>query len=351
MSYARPNIARIAGYTPGEQPKGQRLTKLNTNENPYPPSPAVIDALRNFPAERLKLYPVPGADGVREAAAELFGIDSTQVLCGNGSDDLLTIALRTFVDQGGGFAYTEPSYSLYPVLADIQGARKMPVALNQDFMLPENAAELAAGATLFIMARPNAPTGNSFPKECVSKLCREFPGVVWVDEAYADFADDNCMDLLQHFPNLVVSRTLSKSYSLAGLRLGLACAAPELIAEMDKVRDSYNIDMITQALATAALKDSAAMRENVRRIRASREKLRSELQAMGCEVLPSEANFIFVKPPRPAAELFQTLRTRGFLVRYFNLPRISEYLRVTIGSEEDMAAFCATCRELFSAGK
>lgn len=351
MSYARPNIARIAGYTPGEQPKGQRLTKLNTNENPYPPSPAVIDALRNFPAERLKLYPVPGADGVREAAAELFGIDSKQVICGNGSDDLLTIALRTFVDQGGGFAYTEPSYSLYPVLADLQGARKIPVALDQDFKLPENAAELAADATLFIMARPNAPTGNSFPKERVCKLCREFPGVVWVDEAYADFADDNCMDLLRHFPNLIVSRTLSKSYSLAGLRLGLACAAPELIAEMDKVRDSYNIDMITQALATAALKDSAAMRENVRRIRASREKLRRELQAMGCEVLPSEANFVFVKPPQPAAEVFEVLRTRGFLVRYFNLPRISEYIRISIGKEEDMAAFCVTCRELFTAGK
>lgn len=351
MSYARPNIARIAGYTPGEQPKGRRLTKLNTNENPYPPSPMVIDALRNFPAERLKLYPVPGADSVREAAAELFGIDCNQILCGNGSDDLLTIALRTFVDQDGGFAYTEPSYSLYPVLADIQGARKIPVALDKDFMLPNNAAALAAGATLFIMARPNAPTGNSFPKERVATLCRDFPGVVWVDEAYADFANDNCLDLLRQFPNLVVSRTLSKSYSLAGLRLGLACASPELIVEMDKVRDSYNIDMLTQALATAAIKDSAAMRDNVRRIRASREILRRELQAMGCEVLPSEANFIFAKPPRPAAEVFQALRERGFLVRYFNLPRISEYIRITIGNEDDMAAFCAACRDLFTAGK
>ncbi len=351
MSYARPTIARIAGYTPGEQPKGRRLIKLNTNENPYPPSPMVADALQHFPAERLKLYPVPGADSVREAAAELFGIDSRQILCGNGSDDLLTIALRTFVDQGGGFAYTEPSYSLYPVLADIQGARKIPVALDENFMLPENAAELAAGAALFIMARPNAPTGNSFPKARVAKLCREFAGVVWVDEAYADFANDNCLDLLRQYPNVVVSRTLSKSYSLAGLRLGLACAAPELIAEMDKVRDSYNIDMLTQALATAAIKDSASMRANVRRIRASREKLCGEMLAMGCDVLPSEANFIFAKPPRPAAEVFQALRERGFLVRYFNLPRISDYIRITIGSEEDMAAFCAVCRELFATGK
>jgi histidinol-phosphate aminotransferase len=351
MSYARANIARIAGYTPGEQPKGRRLIKLNTNENPYPPSAGVIEALRQFPAESLKLYPVPAADPVREAAAELFGLQREQVLCGNGSDDLLTIALRSFVDQGGGFAYTEPSYSLYPVLADIQGARKIPVALDEQFMLPTNAAELAAGATLFMLARPNAPTGNSFPKERVAKLCREFPGVVWVDEAYGDFAQDNCIDLLGQFPNLVVSRTLSKSYSLAGLRLGMACAAAELIVEMDKVRDSYNIDMITQALACAALKDSAAMRANVERICAAREKLRQDLQAMGCEVLPSEANFLFMKPPMPAAELFQALREQGFLVRYFNLPRISEYLRITIGGDEDMAAFCACCREILAADK
>jgi len=350
MSYARPTIARIAGYTPGEQPTGRTFIKLNTNENPYPPSPAVAEALRQFPAEHLKLYPAPAADSVRAAAADLFGISSDQILCGNGSDDLLTIALRSFVDQGGGFAYTDPSYSLYPVLADIQGARKIPVALDENFMLPDHAAEDAAGATLFIMARPNAPTGNSFPKDRIAKLCREFSGVVWIDEAYADFAHDNCMDMVNRFPNVVVSRTLSKSYSLAGLRLGLACAQKDLIAEMDKVRDSYNVDMITQALATAAIKDSAAMREHVRRICASRDKLRRDLLAMGCEVLPSEANFIFVKPPQPAAEVFQALRERGFLVRYFNLPRISEYIRISIGSEEDMAAFSATCQDLFHAG-
>lgn len=341
MSYARDVIARIAGYVPGEQPGDKPFIKLNTNENPYPPPPVIGEILRNFPYERLRLYSEPSARMVREAASAVYGIAAEQILCGNGSDDLLTIALRTFVDQGRALAYTEPSYSLYPVLADLQGAIRRPIPLDEHFELPENAAELAGDATLFLLARPNAPTGNSFPFERAERLCQTFSGVVWIDEAYADFAEDHCLSLVTKYPNVVVSRTFSKSYSLAGLRLGLTFAPLPLIQEMEKVKDSYNVDMLTQYLGKAALEEHAVMLANAERIKATRKWTAEQLEALGCKVLPSQANFLFVRPVRPAAEVFAALREHGYLVRYFNLPRISEYIRVTIGCQEDMAGFVA----------
>jgi histidinol-phosphate aminotransferase len=339
MSFARDSIARISGYVPGEQPVDKTLIKLNTNENPYPPAAEIGLVLRDFPYERLRLYSEPSARLVRDAAAAAYGIDASQIICGNGSDDLLTIALRTFVDQGSPLAYTEPSYSLYPVLADIQGANHRPVPLDEHFELPENAVELAGEAKLFLLARPNAPTGNSFPIAKVEKLCREFSGVVWIDEAYADFAEDNCLALVAKYPNVVVSRTLSKSYSLAGLRLGLAFAPLPLIREMEKVKDSYNVDMLTQFLGKAALEGQATMLANAERIKTTRRWTTEKLEQLGCHVLPSQTNFLFVHPPRRAAEVFAALREHGYLVRHFNLPRVSEHIRVTIGRQEDMAGF------------
>lgn len=339
MSYARPRIASISGYVPGEQPQGQKLTKLNTNENPYPPSEQVLAAARNFDFSRMRLYPEPSAKIVRQAAAELYGFPAEQIIVGNGSDDLLTIALRTFVDAGQKLAFTNPSYSLYPVLADLQGAMPHPVELDENFNLPENAAELAEGAPLFMLARPNAPTGTNTPKQGVRELCWRFPGVVWIDEAYVDFGVDDCLELVREFSNVVVSRTLSKSFSLAGLRLGLAIASEALIGEMNKVRDSYNVDMLTQAMAEAALRDAASMRRNAAVIVETRNWLAEELRQLGAEVLPSSANFLFVKPVLPAAEVFASLRELGFLVRYFSLPRISDYIRITIGLRPDMEEF------------
>ncbi|MDD3953246.1 MAG: histidinol-phosphate transaminase [Lentisphaeria bacterium] len=346
MSYARDVIAGIAGYVPGEQPGDKPFIKLNTNENPYPPAAGLGEVLRSFPYERLRLYSEPSARMVREAASAVYGIAAEQILCGNGSDDLLTIALRTFVDQGGTLAYTEPSYSLYPVLADLQGAIRRPVPLDEHFELPENASELAGAAKLFLLARPNAPTGNSFPIERVERLCRAFSGVVWIDEAYADFAEDHCLSLVAKYPNVVVSRTFSKSYSLAGLRLGLAFAPLALIQEMEKVKDSYNVDMLTQYLGKAALEAHALMLANAERIKATRQWTMEQLEALGCRVLPSQANFLFVRPVRPAAEVFAVLREHGYLVRFFNLPRISEFIRVTIGRQEDMAGFIACMAQI-----
>jgi histidinol-phosphate aminotransferase len=346
MSLARECIARIAGYIPGEQPQDRKYVKLNTNENPYPPSPRVAAALRAFDPARLRLYSEPLSQELRQVAAAPFGLTADWAIAGNGSDDLLTIATRTFVDQGGRLAYAEPSYSLYPVLADLQGAMRVPVVLDATFDLPADVVQRAGGATLLILCRPNAPTGNAFPLETMHRVCREFSGVVWIDEAYADFADDHCVDFVRQYPNVVVSRTVSKSYSLAGLRLGVAFAQPALVEEMMKVKDSYNLDMLTQALGKAALEDREYMLANVRRIRATRERLCNELRGMGFEIPPSHANFILAKPPVPAAGLFCELRNRGFLARYFDQDRVRDYIRITIGSDPDMAAFSRTVAEI-----
>ncbi len=346
MSYARECIGRIAGYVPGEQPQDRKYVKLNTNENPYPPSPAVGAALREFDWTRLRLYPEPSALMVRKAVGDVYGFEPDWVICGNGSDDLLTIAMRTFVDQGAVLAYSEPSYSLYPVLADLQGAGHRAVALDDSFQLPGNAAELAGDAPLFIVANPNAPTGNLLDQATLRKIASEFKGVLWIDEAYVDFADESCLELCKEFKNVVVSRTLSKSFSLAGLRLGYAVASPELIFEMNKVKDSYNIDMLTQVLGTAALRDVAYMGENAKRIRATREATIASLKRLGCEIEPSASNFIFARPPKAAEDLFHRLKARGYLVRYFKLPRVSDYLRITVGTSEDMESFVRVFGEL-----
>lgn len=348
MNFVRKNIAAMDGYVPGEQPRDRTYIKLNTNENPYPPTPRVLEALRHFDFTRLRLYPDPVFLKLRETAAKTYGLPGADwVLAGNGSDDLLTIAVRTFVDQGGALAHPDPSYSLYPVLAGLQGATAVAVPLTADFSLPEDAAAQAAGASLFFIARPNAPTANSFPIDQMRKLCAEFRGIVWIDEAYADFAEDNCLALLREFPNVVVSRTFSKSFSLAGARLGLAFARPELLGEMMKVKDSYNVNMLTQLAGTAALEDVEHMRQTAARICITRTQVVGQLQALGCTVCPSEANFLLAKPPRlPAEIVLKELRSRGFLVRWFNLPRVRDYLRITIGTEEEMAGFIAAMKEI-----
>ena len=345
--YARSNIHSISGYVPGEQPAGQRLIKLNTNENPYPPSPAVGDAVRGFDWEALRLYPDPTGKALRQAAGKIFGISPDCILCGNGSDDLLTIALRTFVGEGAPFAYTTPSYSLYPVLSDIQGALHRPIELDDAFGLPEDIVEQLGDARLFMLARPNAPTGNSFPMERIRDLCRRFSGVVWIDEAYADFAEDNCLSLVSEFPNVVVSRTFSKSYSLAGLRLGLSFAHRDLISEMMKVKDSYNIDRFSQEIGLAALLDQEYLASTCAKVRATRERVAAILRERGCTVLPSETNFLFVQPAVITAEaLFTGLREAGIITRYFPYPRISQYLRITIGTDAEMDALLAEAARL-----
>ena len=267
-SYFRTEIAGMEGYVPGEQPKLENLCKLNTNENAFPPSPAVKRAIAELDWERLRRYPDPLADALRDKIAEVFGLKRENVIAGNGSDDILTMVFRCFTSPELPMACLYPTYSLYPELAKMQGAAVIPVPLApRTFELPGDLLKRVEKANLLIITRPNAPTGNSFPLETMRELCRNFDGVVLFDEAYADFADDNCMEFVKEFPNVIVSRTFSKSYALAGLRLGFAVGSPELIAGMFKVKDSYNLDRMTQALGLAAFSDRAYLKECSEKIR------------------------------------------------------------------------------------
>jgi histidinol-phosphate aminotransferase len=337
MNYARKQIQHMQGYTPGEQPRSHDIIKLNTNENPYPPSPAVGRALAEFNLEKLRRYPDPVATELRAIAAQLNGLPGPEwVLAGNGSDDLLTMALRTFADSQTAVAYPWPTYSLYPVLCEIQGTKKIEIQLDTEFNLPDDFTKKAKDANLIFIARPNAPTGNAFPMNEIRDVCGEFDGIVWIDEAYADFADDNCMELVTEFDNIVVSRTLSKSASLAGLRLGLAFANPAIVDEMMKVKDSYNVSMLTQELAKASLRDTEYTANVVREVQKTRSVTTDALVRMGFEVLPSQANFVFVKPPKTASAYVEHLRLYNVLVRYFPEPRTRDFVRITIGTPEQM---------------
>lgn len=347
MTYFRANIEAMAGYVPGEQPRGRTFIKLNTNECPYPPSPAAIAALQAIASDRLARYPDPVATACREAIAQVHQLPGADwVLAGNGSDDILTIAVRSFVDQGGTLATPHPSYSLYPILADIQGATTRTIPLQDDFSLPPDLVAQAGEASLLFIPRPNAPTGNAYPLEAMRAICADFSGVVLIDEAYADFSDTSCLDFVRDFPNVLVSRTLSKSYSLASIRFGYAVGQPELIGGMMKVKDSYNINLLTQAVAEAAIRDQDHMRANVARIRATRSRVAKALTEAGFTVCPSAANFLFTKPPIPADTYVQGLRDAGILIRYFSGPRTGDYVRITIGTDEEMDTFLTATQQL-----
>lgn len=338
-SYFRPEIDAIAGYAPGEQPKMSNLIKLNTNENPYPPSPEVLKVLHNFDPARLRRYPDPTADGLRDIFAASVNMKRENVIIGNGSDDLLTMIFRAFTDKDRSVAVFEPTYSLYPVLAAMQGAEVTKIALDKEnFSYPDNAVELAGDANLLIITRPNAPTGNCADKELVRNICRNFDGIVLIDEAYSDFAADNCSEFAAEFDNVLVMRTFSKGSSMAGLRLGYAFGNKILIDGLMKLKDSYNVDMLSQELAKANFLDVQYRAECTAKIIADREKLTGELQKLGFKVIPSQANFLFASPPDgDGAGAFAALREEAVIVRYFPGEITGKYLRITIGTPEENA--------------
>ncbi len=335
-SFVRQSVRAMSGYVPGEQPAiGQRVIKLNTNENPYPPSPRVMAAIREIQPEALRRYPNPTADAFRDAAARLWGVSREMILAGNGSDDILTITTRTFVPPGGLLAYPEPTYSLYPVLAQIEDAKSVTVPWEAGYQLPIDAL-VATKANAIYLANPNAPTGTFVSPEKVAELARRFDGLVLVDEAYADFADENCVALVKAHENIVVSRTLSKAYSLAGLRFGYAIGQAAVIAEMMKVKDSYNCDAISIVAATAALEDQEYARQTWQKVRSERQRVTEALKALGWEVLPSATNFVLASPPKKnAKKVYTGLKEQGILVRYFDQPELSDKVRITIGTPEE----------------
>jgi len=346
MSYLRPNIQRMQGYVPGEQPRDGGFIKLNTNESPFPPAPGVLRALRAAVNRDLRLYPDPMATPVREKVAQVYGTRPARVLAGNGSDDLLTQVVRAFCGPGRLIAYPVPTYSLYPTLAAIEDARVREVPYPPDFSLP--AGLFRKGAAVTFVANPNSPTGTAVPPEELSRLARAVSGVLVIDEAYVDFADRDCLHLVERHRNVIVLRTFSKSFSLCGVRLGFAVAREELIRGMAKVKDSYNVSRLAIAAGVAALEEIEVMRARAERIRATRRRLARGLESLGWFVYPSQSNFVFarVRPPLSAGEVYRRLKRRGILVRFFDRPGLDDGLRITVGREREVGLLLRALREI-----
>jgi len=350
VSYFRKDIDRMEGYAPGEQLNVPELIKLNTNENPFPPCPGVFQALASVDPAVLRLYPNPTSDPVRDEIAKMFGLTRDHVIACNGSDDTLSITVRCFSSAGLPIACLRPSYTLYPTLAALHGAPVKYIELTDDFGMPEDILKQLEGTNLFLIARPNAPTGNSFPRALMEEICSNYKGMVLIDEAYADFASDNCADFVTRFPNVIISRTFSKSRSLAGLRFGFALAHPRTIAGMMKMKDSYNVSYLTQTLAIAALRDREYFEDCVEKIRLAREMLLAGLLDLGFEVVPSETNFLFASPPdRDGERCFRELRARNILVRHFPYPRTKRFVRISIGTSVQIVKVWAVLSKLYGA--
>jgi len=339
-SLFRPALARMKPYTPGEQPRGGELIKLNTNENPFPPPPAVVQAIIDAASGPLNRYPSPTAESFRVAAAEVLGLPGPQwILAGNGSDEILTMLVRGFVGEGQRLRLPHPSYILYRTLADIQGAAWEQVAFDQDWGLPAAFSQSDETLRLVLLPNPNSPSGTMIAPAEVEKMADRLDCPLVVDEAYVDFAEDNCLDLVKRNERVVVTRTLSKSYALAGIRFGYLVGQPHIVAELGKIKDSYNCDMISIAAATAAITSTqwlATIRETML---ATRERMWVRLRGLGFDVTPSQANFLWCRHPSGGHEpMYQYCKANGYLIRYMNYADYGDGLRISVGTDAQVDA-------------
>ncbi len=328
------NVRKMTGYVPGFQPEASKAIKLNTNENPYPASPRVFDALKNLNARDLKIYPPFQWKEFRAAAAKLHGISEDQVICGNGGDELLTMMVRCCCDTHRPMAYPTPTYSLYPVLAHIQNCPIIEMPWGPDNSIPEEM--LTCGASLAIICNPNAPTCTFISPEAIGEFASKFEGVVLIDEAYADFAEDNCIRLLSKYENIAILRSFSKGYSMAGMRFGYIMTSPLIAAALLKVKDSYNVNIATQRAAVAALEDQEYFKGNVLKIKSERQRVAQALRNLGFDVPESHTNFLLVKIEVPTAKsIYEKLVEKEIYIRHFNLPGLTDKLRISIGTPEE----------------
>ncbi|HWB00202.1 MAG TPA: histidinol-phosphate transaminase [Pirellulales bacterium] len=349
MSYFRPTIDRMSGYIPGEQPQAGKFIKLNTNENPYPASPAVKLAILAALERGLERYPDPMATPFRQRAADVLGVAPECILCGNGSDEILTLVTRAFVGEGQLLRLPYPSYILYKTLAEIQGARSTEVRFNDDWSLPIEFATAADGLRLAFLPNPNSPSGTMIAPQRVLDLAERLPCPLLVDEAYADFAETNCVDLVARCEKILVSRSLSKSYALAGLRFGFIVGQPQMIAGLVKIKDSYNVDAISIAAATAAINDQAWLADNRKKILATRSRLAAGLRELGFSVVDSQTNFVWsAHPSHPSKPLYEYLKTNRVLVRYMNYAGWGDGLRISVGTDAQIDACLALLKEKVS---
>jgi len=347
MPYFRPEIEQMAGYVPGEQPQGGKFIKLNTNENPYPPSPAVARAITATLERGLAKYPDPMATGFRRRAGEVLSVDPDWILCGNGSDDILTIVTRALVGERQWLRLPYPSYILYKTLGQLQGAHAEEIHFNADWTLSDKFAEPRQDLKLAFLPNPNSPSGTVLPPERILELADRLPCPLLVDEAYADFAERNCVSLVAENEKIMISRTFSKSYALAGLRFGFIIAQPRVIEQLAKVKDSYNTDALSIAGATAAIDDQAWLADNTKKIRATRARLTAGMRELGFDAVDSQANFVWNPHPAiPVKPLYEQLKQRQVLVRYMDYPGWGDGLRISVGSDDQIDACLAMLRTM-----
>ena len=340
----RDAIRQMQGYSPGEQINAPHVVKLNTNENPYPPSPRVFEAVRAaLTGDRLRKYPQPFGDTFREAAGKALGVSPDSILIGNGSDDILTVLTRAFVPEGGVVASPTPSYSLYKSLAEIQGATFRTAPFNTDWTLPTPWP--LDDAHLTFLANPNSPSGTAVRPDAVAKFAAGLNGPLVLDEAYADFSEWNGLELVGRVPGLIVTRTFSKYYALAGVRFGFAVAPPEVVRELVKVKDSYNCDVLSLAAATAAIEDQEYYAGVRAKIVATRGRLAVELTELGFAVTPSRANFVWCRhPDRPAKPMYEALKAKNILVRYMSYAGFGDGLRISVGTPAEIETLLTELR-------
>ena len=349
MKQLRPNIAAMEAYGPGFQPADiASWIKLNTNENSYPPSPKVVEAILNelgTDGSRLHTYPPASSQLLRETAGELYGFDPSWIIMANGSDEVLNNLIRAFVSEGEEIGYVHPSYSYYATLAAVQGARVKTFGLTADFRIAEFPERYEG--KLFFLTSPNAPLGPAFSLDYIEELAQRCTGVLVLDETYADFAGEHALELLHRYENIVITRSLSKSYALAGMRLGLAIARPAVIAALDKIRDHYNLDRLAQAACVAALRDQPYLLNICSTICRTREWFSERLRLIGYDVIPSRGNYVFVSPPdRDGRRVYEELYERKILVRHFSDPLLIHGLRISIGTREEMEAVRTALAEI-----
>ncbi len=343
----------VEPYVCGEQPKDKKYVKLNTNESPYAPSPRVLNAIRNAADGDIRLYPDPSCDKLRETISNYYGLNKSQVFVGNGSDEVLAMSFLTFFDKDEAIVFPDISYSFYPVYANLYGIKCRLAALNEDFSIPVEEFLKPNGG--IVLPNPNAPTGKCLETEKIKDILKNNEDkVVIIDEAYVDFGGNSVVGLIEDYPNLLVVQTLSKSRSLAGLRVGFALGQEELIDGLNRIKNSFNsytVNRVSNAAAIAALEDEDYFKKCVGKIINTRESTVKKLRKLGFKVVPSKSNFIFITHPLYAArELFMKLREKGVLVRYFDKDRIDNYMRVSIGSDEDMDIFIEKIREIIGKG-
>lgn len=344
-----PLVSTLTPYVPGEQPRLPNLIKLNTNENPFGPSPKALDAIRAVTGDTLRLYPDPNATALKETLAGYYGVKPDEVFVGNGSDEVLALAFMALLKHEAPVLFPDITYSFYPVYCQLFGIAYQTVPLNDRFEIRGDDYQRECGGIIF--PNPNAPTGIGLPRAAIESLLQQHPGqVVVVDEAYIDFGGESVIPLIQRYPNLLVVQTLSKSRSLAGLRVGFAIGQADLIEALERVKNSFNsypLDRLAMAGAIASFGDQPYFEQTCGEVAALREDLAEQLTGLGFEVLPSIANFIMARHPlHDAGELATQLRARSIVVRHFNQPRIRQHLRISIGTRTECAALIATLTEI-----